>query len=225
MLWDHCQLCVIQYSDLTYWCQCDELIVTAVNRWECSERKSWDLSIESREFLCLPPLGPTVIWRALAITNNRCLTMLWNYFLKYFKPESLGSKKFQDATGFVFNNLFLKRPFSVTEHFVLYGLFNHFLVTFYTPVQTVLSGRKCQSFLVDTACSCELLRIWGYAMCVPDQPGSFQHEEFTCPLHCEDKHTAAFGDSTAFCHCKMAETTACLLLPGVGTLRLMQPPI
>lgn len=60
---------------------------------------------------------------------------------------------FQGATVFIFNNLFPKRPLSVvvTEHFVPHAVFHHFLATFYAPVQTVLSGRKCQSFIVDPA--------------------------------------------------------------------------
>lgn len=72
---------------------------------------------------------------------------------------------FQDATISVFYNLFPKRlSVVVPERFVPQALFNHFLVMFYAPMQTFVSGRKCQSFMVDP----ELLGIWSYTMYVQD---------------------------------------------------------
>lgn len=43
--------------------------------------------------------------------------------------------------------------------------------------------------------------------------------KFTSLLHCKDqKHAAAFGDSTGFCCLEMTETIACCLLPGIDIL-------
>lgn len=134
----------------------------AVNRWKSSERKSWDLRKELMELLCLPLLRPTVTLRALAIVNDRFLSMLWNDSYSDASSFGLGSNMFQDATVFLFNNLLLKRTLSVvvTNHFVPYTLINYFLAASCSCAKhSVLSGRKCQSFRVDPARWCELLRI------------------------------------------------------------------